>query len=70
MTDKKTQSKTSMTLICLFFGGLGIHRFMMGYVGMGILQLLTFGGLGIISLIDLIRIITGSLKMKDGTELS
>jgi hypothetical protein len=51
-------------LLCLFLGGLGVHRFYLGYIGIGIVQLLTAGGCGIWSLIDLIRIITGDLKKK------
>ena len=35
---------------------------------MGILKLLTFGGLGIWSIIDLVMICTGSLKPADGSE--
>ena len=65
----KTQSKATMILIALFLGGLGIHRLMMGYKNWW-LQLLTCGGCGIWALIDLVRIITGDMKMADGTELS
>lgn len=57
-------------MICFFIGGLGIHRFMMGYTAIGILMLLTFGVFGILTLIDFIRILTGDLKMKDGRELA
>ena len=71
MTDQKpAQSKTTMALICFFLGGLGIHRFMMGYTGLGILMLLTLGCCGILALIDFIRILTGGLTMADGTPLS
>ena len=49
-------------LLCWFFGVFGAHRFYMGKTGSAILQLLTLGGLGIWALIDLIRIITGSLS--------
>ena len=45
--------------ICWFFGFLGIHRFMKGDIGMGILYLLTFGLLGIGVIIDLIKILQG-----------
>ena len=47
--------------LCLFLGGLGIHRFYLGYPLIGVLQIITLGGLGIWILIDLIRIITGDL---------
>jgi thiol:disulfide interchange protein len=53
-------------LLCVFLGGLGIHRFYLGYTWQGIVQLLTLGGLGIWALIDFIRIIIRSLEPKDG----
>lgn len=69
MTDQKpVQSKTTMILISFFLGNLGIHRFMMGYSNWW-LMLITLGGCGIWTLIDFIRIITGSMKMADGRDL-
>ena len=54
-------------LLAFFLGGLGIHRFYLGYTWQGVVQLLTLGGLGIWAFIDLIRIITGDLEPKDGS---
>jgi TM2 domain-containing membrane protein YozV len=65
----KPQSKTTMAIVCFFLGGLGIHRFMMGYTGIGILMLLTAGCFGILTLIDFIRILMGKLNMADGQPL-
>jgi len=64
------KSKTTMILVSLFLGAAGIDRFMLGYTGLGILKLCTIGGCGIWALIDFIRIITGGLKMRDGTPLT
>ncbi len=56
-------------LLSYFVGWLGVDRFYMGYVGLGILKLVTFGGCGIWYLIDVILILTGSLKDNNGQEL-
>ncbi len=53
-------------LLCFFLGFLGVHRFYVGKVGTGVLMLITFGGLGIWSLIDFIMIAVGSFTDKDG----
>jgi len=53
-------------LLCFFFGVLGIHRFYVGKIGTGILQLLTLGGLGIWALVDFIMIVVGSFTDKQG----
>jgi TM2 domain-containing membrane protein YozV len=66
-TDAEGQSQIIALVLCLLVGGLGIHRFYLGYIWQGVVQLLTFGGFGIWVLIDLIRIITGSLGPKDGS---
>lgn len=57
-------SRLAATLLCFFLGVFGVHRFYVGKVGTGILQLVTFGGLGIWALIDLIIVIVGSFRDK------
>lgn len=53
-------------LLCFFLGVFGVHRFYVGKILTGILMLITFGGLGIWSLIDFIMIAVGSFKDKHG----
>jgi hypothetical protein len=60
------KSQVIALILCLAVGGIGIHRFYLGYTWQGIVQLLTLGGCGIWALIDLIRIITGDLQPKNG----
>lgn len=60
------KSQVVALILVVLVGGLGIHRFYLGYTWQGIVQLLTLGGCGIWALIDLIRICTGSLQPKDG----
>lgn len=45
-------------LMSIFFGTLGIDRFIMGHIGLGILKLITAGGFGIWWLVDVILIAT------------
>ncbi|MEN0045942.1 MAG: TM2 domain-containing protein [Bacteroidota bacterium] len=64
--ERGSKSQLVALLLAIFLGALGIHRFYLGYVGIGILQLLTAGGCGIWALIDIILIATGNLQPKYG----
>ena len=56
-------------LLSIFLGHLGIDRFYLGYIGLGVLKLCTFGGCGLWWLIDLILIATNSMKDANGEPL-
>jgi TM2 domain-containing membrane protein YozV len=56
--------------LCFFIGVFGAHRFYVGKVGTGLLQLLTLGGLGIWWLADLIMILTGQFRDKEGQRVT
>lgn len=53
-------------LLCFFLGTLGVHRFYVGKIGTGLLQLVTFGAFGIWTLVDFVMIVSGNFKDKTG----
>ena len=76
--EENRKSMIVAILLCLFLGGLGIHRFYLGYTGSGVGMLLCLFFcwliipgivLGIWWLIDLILIACGVLKAADGSKL-
>ena len=58
--------KMTTFLLCLFLGGLGVHRYYVGKIGTGILYTLTAGLFGIGYLVDFIKILCGKFTDKDG----
>ena len=67
MSDKRI---LPLFLLCFLFGVFGAHRFYVGKIGTGILQLVTIGGLGIWAMIDLIIIIVGAFTDKEGKKIT
>ncbi len=68
--EKSKKSFVAALLLCLLLGVLGVHRFYVGKIGTGILQLITFGGIGIWALIDLIMIAIGKFTDKSGLSIT
>ncbi len=64
------KNKITALLLCIFLGGLGVHRFYVGKIGTGIVWLLTGGVFGIGWIIDIIMIAVGKFKDKQGNILA
>ena len=71
------RNKIVAIVLAFFLGGIGIHRFYLGYSGRGLFMLLFvvftcgYGGFvtGVMALIDLVRIATDSLPDAEGRTL-
>lgn len=50
----------------LMWGSFGVDRFYLGKVGTGILKLVTFGGFGIWTIVDIVLIMSGAMRDKSG----
>jgi TM2 domain-containing membrane protein YozV len=69
-TGATGKSKITALLLCIFLGGLGVHRFYVGKIGTGIVWLLTGGVFGIGWIVDIVMIAVGKFKDKQGNILA
>jgi len=60
------KSFVATLILAILLGGFGVHRFYVGKIGTGIVMILTLGGLGIWTLIDVIMIAAGNFKDSNG----
>lgn len=65
-TDTSSKNFIILLVLSIFLGSIGIDRFYLGKIGTGVVKLITFGGLGIWWLIDLIIIVSGNMKDAEG----
>ncbi|MDR3191526.1 MAG: TM2 domain-containing protein [Treponema sp.] len=68
--EKREQRWLICLLLCLFLGAFGAHRFYTGKIGTAILMIVTIGGVGIWSIIDLITIAIGKFRDKNGNYIT
>ena len=60
------KSRAVALALCIPLGVFGAHRFYVGKIGTGLLQLCTLGGMGLWWLYDLITIASGEFRDVDG----
>ncbi len=60
------KSRMTAFVLSLLLGCLGVDRFYLGYTGLGLLKLCTFGGFCIWWLIDCLLILFNSLRPANG----
>ena len=63
------KSRLVLCILSWFLGSFGIDRFYAGRTGLGILKLITFGGLTFWTLIDFILAISGNMKDNEGRKI-
>ena len=70
VNDSKPQDFLPTALLALFLGQFGVHRFFTGSICIGVAQLLTLGGCGVWSLIDIILICFNKFRDAQGRLLA
>ena len=70
MQPPSEKSRGVALALCIPLGVFGAHRFYVGKIGTGLLQLCTLGGMGLWYLYDLILIAAGEFRDEEGRKVS
>lgn len=66
MPAPSPKSRAVALILAVILGMVGAHRFYVGKIGTGLLQMVTLGGLGIWYLIDVIMVASGGFRDAEG----
>jgi ADP-ribose pyrophosphatase YjhB (NUDIX family)/TM2 domain-containing membrane protein YozV len=69
VVSAKQRHFLAVFFLSFMWGTFGVDRFYLGKVGTGILKLLTIGGFGLWTIIDLVLVMSGSMRDKQGQEM-
>lgn len=69
MPKDKRRHFLATFFLSFLWGSFGVDRFYLGKIFTGVLKLLTFGGFGIWTIVDLALIMSGAMRDKEGREL-
>jgi TM2 domain-containing membrane protein YozV len=64
-----SKSFTTALLLSIFVGSLGVDRFYLGHIGLGLVKLFTLGGCGVWYIVDIILIATRQVNDAQGRPL-
>jgi TM2 domain-containing membrane protein YozV len=69
LKPNKQRHFLAVFFLSFMWGMFGVDRFYMGYIGTGILKLVTLGGFGIWTIVDFSMITSGYMRDKQGNEM-